>query len=153
MDSGWEGARGGSVAMAESWRGGGTLIFNFSTTSLGFGSGSHSCRPPSLNPRQGWSRSSLRNRASLEAGGSWRAAVGSRYADLRSKMSGWQKCLNAITNLTFHITSKRQSLSQLESKSTRRSQRQARYIRAMLNSAPPKKKKQTEPGLGLAGAS
>lgn len=40
---------------------------------------------------------------------------GSRGSDLGSKMSGWQKCLNAITNLTFHITSKRQSLSQVNS--------------------------------------
>lgn len=58
-------------------------------------------------------------------------------ADLRSKMSGWQKCLNAITNLTFHITSKRQSLSQLESKSTCEGARdKLSYIRAMLNRPP-----------------
>lgn len=101
--------------MAESWRGGGTLIFNFSTmsTSLAWlglarldstrlGLGRAHTR---VSEAEGEARSKERERP----GGSGQGS------DLGSKMSGWQKCLNAITNLTFHITSKRQSLSQVNS--------------------------------------
>lgn len=78
-------------------------VYVFGLARLGLawlGSGSHSCQAEGEAEHE-------RERGRETEGGSG--------SDLGSKMSGWQKCLNAITNLTFHITSKRQSLSQVNS--------------------------------------
>lgn len=153
-DAGWGNAETETeteTGMAESWRGGGTLIFNFSTMRRRLGrvfplsftlrvpdllfcvffffvfsaaaAATHTRVPCTLLPGLSLSQSlGLAAPSSLHGLG---LVCG---PDLRSEMSGWQKCLNAITNLTFHITSKASHSHSVKSSQVN----SMRYIRAML---------------------
>jgi len=128
------------TGMAESWRGGGTLIFNFSTMRrrlgrvfllsllfLFFFSAVFRRRRLTLVFLALYSRVWVSVSISIPVPLVWAWSIVSG-PDLRSEMSGWQKCLNAITNLTFHITSKASHSHSVKSSQVN----SMRYIRAML---------------------